>query len=176
MVVFALQMGDGCELDVQSAAAFAQRNEELSYWQLQVWPVCYYAYLLMHIRVSCACVYVWLCVQACHLAFCAVQIITAMQARAQSLGRILFGFYAVPDSSSVPIDFVINLEGNAARSTKRYSAMRRSHMLQGLMPLECARKMRLMHAARAIHAAEQIGQSSTAASAQHCAAQDMERR
>ena len=34
---FALQMGDGCELDVQSAAAFAQRNEELSYWQLQVW-------------------------------------------------------------------------------------------------------------------------------------------
>lgn len=38
-----LQMGDGCELDVQSAAAFAQRNEELSYWQLQVplivlWP------------------------------------------------------------------------------------------------------------------------------------------
>ncbi len=31
-----MQMGDGCELDVQSAAAFAQRNEELSYWQLQV--------------------------------------------------------------------------------------------------------------------------------------------
>ena len=34
-----MQMGDGCELDVQSAAAFAQRNEELSYWQLQVWPL-----------------------------------------------------------------------------------------------------------------------------------------
>lgn len=32
----AVQMGDGCELDVQSAAVFAQRDEELSYWQLQV--------------------------------------------------------------------------------------------------------------------------------------------
>ena len=32
-------MGDGCELDVQSAAAFAQRSEELSYWQLQVCKV-----------------------------------------------------------------------------------------------------------------------------------------
>jgi hypothetical protein len=31
-----VQMGDGCELDVQSAAVFAQRDEELSYWQLQV--------------------------------------------------------------------------------------------------------------------------------------------
>ena len=32
----AVQMGDGCELEVQSAAAFAQCDEELSYWQLQV--------------------------------------------------------------------------------------------------------------------------------------------
>ena len=68
--------------------------------------------------LGCAC----MCPQACHLAFSALLPISAVygvQARAQSLGRILFGFYAVPDSSSVPIDFVINLEGNAARSTKR---------------------------------------------------------
>ena len=29
-------MGDGCELAVQSAAAFAHEGEHLSYWQLQV--------------------------------------------------------------------------------------------------------------------------------------------
>lgn len=38
------------------------------------------------------------------------------------MGRILFGYYAVPDSSSVPIDFVINLEGNEERSKKRCAA------------------------------------------------------
>ena len=48
-------------------------------------------------------------------------ILSDVQARAQSVGRILFGFYAVPDSSSVPIDFVINLEGNEERSKKRCS-------------------------------------------------------
>ena len=31
-----VQMGDGNELDVQSAAAFAKPGEVLSYWQLQV--------------------------------------------------------------------------------------------------------------------------------------------
>lgn len=31
-----MQMGDGNELDVQSAAAFAKPGEVLSYWQLQV--------------------------------------------------------------------------------------------------------------------------------------------
>lgn len=31
-------MGDGNELDVQSAAAFAKPGEVLSYWQLQVRP------------------------------------------------------------------------------------------------------------------------------------------
>lgn len=45
--------------------------------------------------------------------------LVGMQARAQSVGRILFGYYAVPDSSSVPIDFVINLEGSEERSKKR---------------------------------------------------------
>lgn len=55
---FALQMGDGCELDVQSAAAFAQRNEELSYWQLQVWPGMVLCMILLPMRtsVSHACV------------------------------------------------------------------------------------------------------------------------
>ena len=119
-------MGDGCELDVQSAAAFAQRNEELSYWQLQVcanfvrgllsqWPSAAstdpgsgYRPLknsLMRARI---------------LRF-VLTILSDVQARAQSVGRILFGFYAVPDSSSVPIDFVINLEGNEERSKKRCS-------------------------------------------------------
>ena len=80
-----------------------------------------------HALLFCPCIpaylgRVYLCPQACHLAFSArlsISAVNGVQARAQSLGRILFGFYAVPDSSSVPIDFVINLEGNAARSTKR---------------------------------------------------------
>lgn len=116
----AMQMGDGCELDVQSAAAFAQRSEELSYWQLQVrtsrlgacplhqpdgtWS--YHLYpdtrALLHSPD-----------------FLFIKPLRHLQARAQSVGRILFGFYAVPDSSSVPIDFVINLEGNEERSKKR---------------------------------------------------------
>ena len=75
-------------------------------------------------------------VQASYLAISTVALISAIcgvQARAQSLGRILFGFYAVPDSSSVPIDFVINLEGSAARSTKRCATMKRSQGLKSLM-------------------------------------------
>ncbi len=47
-----LQMGDGCELDVQSAAAFAQRNEELSYWQLQV---CANSVQRLAVRVAISC-------------------------------------------------------------------------------------------------------------------------
>ena len=49
-----------------------------------------------------------------------MSVLTETQARAKSVGRILFGYYAVPDSSSVPIDFVINLEGNGERSKKRW--------------------------------------------------------
>ncbi|CAL8468748.1 g8288 [Coccomyxa elongata] len=74
VLVFA-QMGDGNELDVQSAAAFAKPGEVLSYWQLQ--------------------------------------------ARAMSVGRILFGYYRVPDSASEPIDFTVNLEGEEQRSATR---------------------------------------------------------
>ena len=80
-----------------------------------------------HASLFCPCMpayfgCVCMCPQACHLALSAhlsISAVNGVQARAQSLGKILFGFYAVPDSSSVPIDFVINLEGNAARSTKR---------------------------------------------------------
>ncbi|BDA43260.1 probable ion channel POLLUX at N-terminal half [Coccomyxa sp. Obi] len=79
VLVFA-QMGDGNELDVQSAAAFAKPGEVLSYWQLQ--------------------------------------------ARAMSVGRILFGYYRVPDSPSEPIDFTVNLEGEAQRSAMRVDLVR----------------------------------------------------
>ncbi len=60
MAASALQMGDGCELDVQSAAAFAQRNEELSYWQLQVWPLMASCIIIlpMHTSISWVCLYV----------------------------------------------------------------------------------------------------------------------
>ncbi len=36
-----------------------------------------------------------------------------------SVGRILFGYYRVPDSASEPIDFTVNLEGEELRSAKR---------------------------------------------------------
>ena len=44
-----------------------------------------------------------------------------MQARALSVGRILFGFYQLPDSSAEPIDFVVNPEGMQMRSQQRCS-------------------------------------------------------
>ena len=42
-----------------------------------------------------------------------------LQARAQSVGRILIGFYQLPDSAAQPIDFVVNPEGNELRSELR---------------------------------------------------------
>ena len=42
-----------------------------------------------------------------------------MQARAASVGRVLYGYYHVPDRSSKPIDFIINPEGMELRSRKR---------------------------------------------------------
>lgn len=42
------------------------------------------------------------------------------QARAQSVGRILIGFYQLPDSTAQPIDFVVNPEGNELRSKLRW--------------------------------------------------------
>lgn len=42
-----------------------------------------------------------------------------LQARAQSVGRILIGFYQLPDSAAQPIDFVVNPEGNELRSKLR---------------------------------------------------------
>jgi hypothetical protein len=42
-----------------------------------------------------------------------------MQARALSVGRILFGYYQLPDSSAEPIDFVVNPEGLQLRAKQR---------------------------------------------------------
>ncbi len=42
-----------------------------------------------------------------------------MQARAASVGRVLYGYYHVPDRSSKPIDFIINPEGMEERAQKR---------------------------------------------------------
>ena len=42
-----------------------------------------------------------------------------MPARAASVGRVLYGYYHVPDRSHKPIDFVINPEGMELRSRKR---------------------------------------------------------
>lgn len=36
-----------------------------------------------------------------------------------SVGRILFGYYLVPESAAQPIDFTVNPEGLAVRSAKR---------------------------------------------------------
>lgn len=45
--------------------------------------------------------------------------VASMQARAASVGRVLYGYYHVPDRSSKPIDFIINPEGMELRSRKR---------------------------------------------------------
>lgn len=42
-----------------------------------------------------------------------------IQARAASVGRVLYGYYHVPDSSNKPIDFIINPEGMEIRSRRR---------------------------------------------------------
>lgn len=42
-----------------------------------------------------------------------------------SVGRILFGYYRVPDSASEPIDFTVNLEGEELRSAKRCVVLKR---------------------------------------------------
>ena len=42
-----------------------------------------------------------------------------IQARAASVGRVLYGYYHVPDSSNKPIDFIINPEGMEIRSRTR---------------------------------------------------------
>lgn len=47
VLVFAA-MGDGCELAVQSAGAFAHEGEALSYWQLQV---------VHSLRLACCCTF-----------------------------------------------------------------------------------------------------------------------
>jgi hypothetical protein len=36
-----------------------------------------------------------------------------------SVGRVLFGYYLIPESASEPIDFTVNPEGQEARSVKR---------------------------------------------------------
>ncbi|KAK9845991.1 hypothetical protein WJX81_007900 [Elliptochloris bilobata] len=42
-----------------------------------------------------------------------------LMARAASVGRVLYGYYQVPDRSHKPIDFIINPEGMEVRSRKR---------------------------------------------------------
>ena len=51
-----------------------------------------------------------------------------MQARAASVGRVLYGYYHVPDRSSKPIDFIINPEGMELRSRKRCGCAADKHL------------------------------------------------
>ena len=42
-----------------------------------------------------------------------------LQARAASVGQVMYGTYRIPSSSDQPIDIVINPTGNEIRSVKR---------------------------------------------------------
>jgi len=141
----AAQMGDTCELSVQAAAALCGEGEELTYWQLMVrasyihkpWPcirgpqhavhfapahlsntcggstrhVC--GPTLWHAQSTC-------CMEARALdSNLHLKSSVGLQARAASVGRVLYGYYHVPDRSSKPIDFIINPEGMEERAKKR---------------------------------------------------------
>lgn len=80
-----------------------------------------------------------------------------VQARAASVGRVLYGYYHVPDRSSKPIDFIINPEGMELRSRKRCgraagSVTKHVAACQATYG-EYVRLYIILHALRAVHLA-----------------------
>ena len=55
-----------------------------------------------------------------------------MQARAMTVDQVLFGYYIIPACPGAPLEVVINPEGNAARSLKRYCLLHAAHCLAHL--------------------------------------------
>ena len=45
-----------------------------------------------------------------------------MQARAETVGQILFAYFQIPGTMDSPLDLVVNPEGNEARSQRRWAA------------------------------------------------------
>lgn len=55
--------------------------------------------------------------------------VECMQARAMTIDQVLFGYYIIPACPGAPLEVVINPEGNAARSLKRYCLLHAAHCL-----------------------------------------------
>ena len=45
----------------------------------------------------------------------------AVQARAETVGQILFAYFQIPSTMDSPLDLVVNPEGNEARSQRRWA-------------------------------------------------------
>ena len=44
-----------------------------------------------------------------------------VQARAETVGQILFAYFQIPGTMDSPLDLVVNPEGNEARSQQRWA-------------------------------------------------------
>lgn len=82
------------------------------------------------------------------------------------MGRVLYGYYHVPDRSSKPIDFIINPEGMELRSRKRCgcaagSVTKHLAACQATSD-ETVRLYGMLHAYRAFHVAGELANAGSA--------------